>query len=73
MKIFAVPNQPAMLIHTKKDAFVYTGPDYSVLLRASFSNMSETILGSGLCAQRLLLFCHVQGLITPRNQDLMTK
>ncbi len=92
VRIFAVPNQPAVLIHTKKDAFVYTGkplnsyslnsrflllkfegPDYSVLLRASFSNINETILGSGLCAQRLLLFCHVQGLITPRSQDLMTK
>ncbi|CAF0771571.1 unnamed protein product [Adineta ricciae] len=72
VRIFAVPNQPAILVHTKKDAFIYTGPDYSVLLRASFSNLNETILGSGLCAQRLLLFCHVQGLITPRSQDLMT-
>ncbi|CAF1322246.1 unnamed protein product, partial [Adineta steineri] len=72
VRIFAVPNQPAILVHTQKDAFIYTGPDYSVLLRASFSNMHETILGSGLCGQRLLLFCHVQGLITPRGQDLMT-
>ncbi|CAM2705605.1 unnamed protein product [Rotaria socialis] len=72
VRIFAVPNQPALLVHTKKDAFVYTGPDYSVLLRASFTNLNETILGSGLCGQRLLMFGHVQGLITPRAQDLMT-
>ena len=50
-----------------------SGPGYSVLLRTNFSNLNETILGSGLCAQRLLLFCHVQGLITPRAQDLMTR
>ena len=49
------------------------GPNYSVLLRASFPSVNETILGSGLCAQRLILFCHVQGFITPRAQDLMTK
>ncbi|CAF5209922.1 unnamed protein product, partial [Rotaria magnacalcarata] len=72
VRIFAVPNQPALLVHTKKDAFIYTGPDYSVLLRTSFTNLNETILGSGLCGQRLLMFCHVQGLITPRAQDLMT-
>ncbi|CAF2359714.1 unnamed protein product [Rotaria sp. Silwood2] len=72
VRIFAVPNQPAILVHSKKDAFIYTGPDYSVVLRANFSNLNETILGSGLCAQRLLIFCHVQGLITPRAQDLMT-
>jgi hypothetical protein len=53
--------------------FECLGPDYSVLLRASFLNIHETILGSGLCGQRLLLFGHVQGLITPRGQDLMTK
>jgi len=23
--MFAIPNQPALLIHTKKDAFIYTG------------------------------------------------
>lgn len=58
---------------TKMNFYVKLGPDYSTLLRASFSNINETILGSGLCVQRLLLFCHVQGLITPRGQDLMTR
>jgi hypothetical protein len=28
VRIFAVPNQPAVLIHTKKDAFVYTGKKF---------------------------------------------
>jgi len=27
VRIFAVPNQPAILIHTKKDAFIYTGKE----------------------------------------------
>jgi hypothetical protein len=29
VRIFAIPNQPAILVHTKKDAFVYTGKKFN--------------------------------------------